>query len=449
MLPSYQDKNSAMRSVLVAAYDLMQKEIKEFLIPCIRDDTEGDDDEQHRGRRRNATDASDSRGLFTLGITDSPSKKNALSLQPESRAAQMQQSASKFVINVLMPKTNTVPEVGHALEFRRSIAVWSNECDALQLQLGSSTGEDMTAPSFKQHEEERATNFLDDVIKKQLIPVLQHEAINGTTKALERDDAFDPVIDRTVYGRPNSNEPQDVDMCVACQALFKYTGPLFGALHRLPKDEKMYMHLVGVLEHAVLTFISRVKPRVNALCNHKMALRLMLESSSDDKDMTFSLIIEKRRAFSQLLNAYADGELLESSEVDDGDLREPGGNPAAPSSAELKSRTTVDIPSSVEREEQILAQEIAHLKTILEFTSSQSANIKCCSDEELMKACCLAHSLLKLSSLLESRLKSRSDTTGFERTLSSTRALREAIKTIKSHGVKMAKFCRIDMLMQV
>ena len=43
MLPSYQDKNSAMRSVLVAAYDLMQKEIKEFLIPCIRDDAEGED----------------------------------------------------------------------------------------------------------------------------------------------------------------------------------------------------------------------------------------------------------------------------------------------------------------------------------------------------------------------------------------------------------------------
>ena len=33
-------------------------------------------------------------------------------------------------------------------------------------------------------------------------------------------------------------------------------------------------------------------------------------------------------------------------------------------------------------------------------------------------------------------------------TLTSTRALREAIKSIKTHGVKMEKFCRIDMLLQ-
>jgi hypothetical protein len=75
-------------------------------------------------------------------------------------------------------------------------------------------------PSYRSYEEEKAIHFLDDIIKKQLIPVLQHEAISGTTKALEHEDAFLPVIDRTLYGRPNSNEPQDVDMCIACQALY-------------------------------------------------------------------------------------------------------------------------------------------------------------------------------------------------------------------------------------
>ena len=98
----------------------------------------------------------------------------------------------------------------------------------------------------------------------------------------------------------------------------------------------------------------------------------------------------------------------------------------------------------------MLAHELVHLKSILEFTKErQSQAIVCCNDEELLHACSLAHSLLKLSSLLEARLKVRVYSSGtLERALTSTRALREAIKTIKSHGLKVAKFCRIDMLMQ-
>jgi hypothetical protein len=82
------------------------------------------------------------------------------------------------------------------------------------------------------------------------------------------------------------------------------------ALHRLPKDEKMYLHLVGVLEHTILTFISRVKPRVGQLCNEKTALHLLMEASKEGKDKSFSAIVERRKAFAQLCNAYADGDLL-------------------------------------------------------------------------------------------------------------------------------------------
>lgn len=464
-LPSYQDKSTAMRSVLVAAHDLMQKEIKDFLQACLTEEEEEDErDEQNRrgikGRLNTSNELTDTRGLFSLGITEATHKKDSLSLQPESRATQMQQSGGKFVTNVLMLKTNTTPLYRHSLEFRRSVAAWTIENDILQKELCYSTGEDMTSPSFKMHEEEGAIQFLDDIIKNQLIPVLQHDAINGTTLALERDDAFDPVIDRTLYGRPNSNEPQDVDMCIACQALYNSTGALFLALHRLPKDEKMYLHLVGVLEHAILTFISRVKPRVAQLCNNKMALRMLLETPKEGKEKAFTAVVEKRKAYAQLLEAYADGDLLEAAEVGDADLRDSGMMPLTPSASDTKARngnngeknnaSNLDLIGGVEKEEQIFALEMEHLKSVLEFSKNgQSHSIVCCSDEELMKASCLAHSLLKLSSLLESRLKVRMRGSGtFEKTLTSTRALREAIKTIKAHGLKMAKFCRIDMLMQ-
>lgn len=450
-----------MRSVLVAAYDAMQKELKDFLIACIKEDDDDDEHDRrsHQNRRsRHSNEPNDSRGLFSLGITEVHNKKDNLSMQPESRANQMQQNASKFVANVLMPKTNTTPESRHALEFRRSVSVWTTENDALQKELSESTGEDTSAPSYKTFEEEKAIHFLDDIIKKQLIPVLQHEAISGTTKALEHEDAFLPVIDRTLYGRPNSNEPQDVDMCIACQALYNSTGPLFMALHRLPKDEKMYLHLIGVLEHTILTFISRVKPRVGQLCNEKTALHLLMETSKEGKDKSFSAIVERRKAFAQLCNAYADGDLL-AGQLGEEDLRDPGAIPLAASGSDMKNRNghvdkskshNPDLLGGVEREEQVLALELVHLKSILEFTrDSQSQTIVCCSDEELLNACSLAHSLLKLSSLLESRLKVRVHSSGiYEKALTSTRALREAIKTIRAHGLKVAKVCRVDMMMQ-
>jgi hypothetical protein len=108
----------------------------------------------------------------------------------------------------------------------------------------------------------------------------------------------------------------------------------------------------------------------------------------------------------------------------------------------------LDLGGSIEREEQNLLEELVHLQPLLEFTKdSHALGVVVCSDEELMKASCLAHSLLKLASLLESRLKVR-NTSGFEKILPSTRALREAVKSIRNQGLKMAKFCRMDMLMQ-
>ena len=115
---------------------------------------------------------------------------------------------------------------------------------------------------------------------------------------------------------------------------------------------------------------------------------------------------------------------------------------ATPSTDEIENPEV-----SVEREESIFAQELVYLRPFFDFLmDSHRTNMVMCSDEELTKSACLAHSLLKVSNLLENRLQVRGN--GYTKTLSSTRALREAIKTLKLNGIKMAKFCRIDMLLQ-
>ena len=54
-------------------------------------------------------------------------------------------------------------------------------------------------------------------------------------------------------------------MNLTVQAMHQYSGPLFLALHRLPRGGKMYTPIVAVLEHVLLTFISRVKQQVEEL----------------------------------------------------------------------------------------------------------------------------------------------------------------------------------------
>jgi hypothetical protein len=318
------------------------------------------------------------------------------------------------------------------------------------------TGED-TSSYTAPRTDETAIGYLDRVIQNELLPVLQEEAVNGTVLGLERRDAFDPVLDRTLYTRQNSNEPQDVDMCRACRSLYVSTGPLFLALHRLPRGGEMYLPLVAVLEHVMLTFISRVKQQVAKICEKKTAYTLLLV---EGKDTSLSSIMERRKPFALLVRAYSDGGLLDST-----------GSTHVSSGAEKSSFLQVDAPTTdtaprqaggdqksmplgedavegVDGEEMVLEQELSFAKQYLEFASDQQmGGITVCSDEELMKAATLAHSLMKLASLLDSRLKIRTSS-GFNRPLTSTRALREAIKTIMLSGIKMAKFCRLDMLMQ-
>jgi hypothetical protein len=478
----------------------MEKELKSFLQSCLHESEENKEPEFNinaltnvSGQTRTVAAKTKSKrrvngletGLFSLGILDAQSTADSaastaeawLTASTTSRRSTIQSMGTpKFVQEVLFAKTthNGTPQVRHALFFRKALSKWHQDITTIRNQLAMSSQEDTSAPSFRQLEETPALEYLDMVIQKDLLPVLQEEAVNGTVQALERPDAFDPVLDRNVYARTDSNEPQDVDMCRACNALYNFTGPLFLALHRLPKGGEMYLPLVAVLEHVILTFISRVKQQVSKLCTGKTALQLIMDTSSRRTSTTsgggdattgtsFAAAMERRKAFAQLVLAYADGDMLEAAAVTEDTeattvpLLSPSANDSPNKAliqqnkmAALSGMEDLDFVGGVEREEVNLSNELQFIKPFLEFAGMEhNTTIKTCTDEHLMKGACLAHSLLKLSSLLDSRLKVRSAVGGIAtKTLTNTRALREAIKTIKANGLKMAKFCRADVLLQ-
>lgn len=445
----------------------MQREIHDFLKACLYETklpkSEAIERDVHSGTAQYET------GLFSLGIANTNvgglNGKNGLGKSGEptvstaTRSNVMEMSTAKFVSTVLFRSSTQhhhrlaeQPQVRHALSFRRSVARWTKTIQTAKEELANLTGEDKSSANYRT--EEIVLSFLDNVIQKDLLPVLQEEAVNGTVRGLERRDAFDPVLDRTLYARPSSNEPDDVDMCTACQAMHTHTGPLFMAWHRLPRDGQMYLPLVAVLEHVVLTFISRIKQQVGSLCQGKTAFQLLMdEHSSDDGAPTFSSIAERRRPFKQLLQAYGDYD-YRSTPVGGGQsvVSQSGGiMPLTPPATDTASHKDValgvdDILEGIEGEEAVMQFELSFLRPYLDF-SVENKRIVVASDEELMLAACLAHSLLKLSGLLESRLQIHSSS-GRTRTLSSTRALRDAIKTIRMYGIRLAKFCRVDMLMQ-
>ena len=482
---AYNPPSGALAGALKTAKEIMERELKSFLDACLHATEEPEESEFNINVLTNVSGQSrqvaaktkahrESMGLFSLGIVQGNANKDSAALTAEAwltasttskRTKVQTYETPKFVSEVLFAKTmqNGGPQIRHALFFRRALAQWHHDSITLRKQLSQVTLEDAKHLIL---DETAALEYLDVVIQKDLLPVLQEEAVNGTVQALERLDAFDPVLDRNVYSRSDSNEPQDVDMCRACNALYNFTGPLFLALHRLPKGGEMYLPLVAVLEHVILTFISRVKQQVQRLCQKKTALQLIMETTAAPAENginSFGVAMERRKAFAQLVLAYADGDLLEAAAVSEEAAESSGvpllspSNNDSPSKAQIQASRLaalgmddLDFVGGVEREELNLSVELQFIKPFLEFAGvQQNTPIQTCTDEILMKSACLAHSLLKLSSLLDARCKVRSTVGGMAtKTLSNTRALREAVKTIKANGLKMAKFCRADVLLQ-
>jgi hypothetical protein len=92
------------------------------------------------------------------------------------------------------------------------------------------------------------------------------------------------------------------------------TAPLFLALHRLSPGGETYLPLVAVLEHVIFTFIFRVNQQTGKLCNGKTALLLLMDGDSSRNFTSFGSLMERHKAFAQLLLAYADGDLLDVSD---------------------------------------------------------------------------------------------------------------------------------------
>ena len=444
----------------MTAYDLIQKELKDFLNACIDDSAH----EKVEGMDKGMTNKGEvrERGLFSLGIIDPDNEDGNKNTLLTTRKNVMEMSTAKFVATVLFPQTKTSPQVHHALAFRRSLDKWTSEMVAMKKELAAISGQDTSAPSYNAPPiEEPAIDFLDKIIQNNLLPVLQQGAVDATVIALEMNDAFDPLLDRTVFARPSSNAPMDLEMCKACSVLYTSTGSLFLAIHRLPDGGDMYLPMVSVLEHVVLTFLSRVKAQVANITDGKTALRLLMDKGKGGGP-SFSSILERRGTFVKLMRAYDVGGTgtPENTSSASNDNKDTGLMPLSPPAKDTESHYNnleagatsspdeMENPeASVEREEMIFAQELTYLRPFFDFLmDTQRTGVVMCTDEELTKAACLAHSLLKVSSLLESRLQVRGN--GYTKTLSSTRALREAIKTLKLNGIKMSKFCRIDMLLQ-
>jgi hypothetical protein len=225
----------------------------------------------------------------------------------------------------------------------------------------------------------------------------------------------------------------------------------------------MYSPVVAVLEHAILTFLSRVKQRILELCDGKKAFEF-LEDIHSKHPTKLSMDMEARRSFFRLWNAYFDEGSFHSME---GNVESPTGRasiaPISPPASDTKSKNTVEDEKSVglpfvdrfdnnvdqtQREQESFEQEVSHLLEILNFTDPRYADdFKLCSEGEFSKAVSLSHSLLALSSLLERRLKPRQSSWGH--TVIAPRSLRDSIKNIRLHGFRLAKFCRIEVLLQM
>eukprot|EP00984_Skeletonema_dohrnii_P016431 scaffold7310_cov154-Skeletonema_dohrnii-CCMP3373.AAC.7 len=445
MCPSYPVPASALHSLLVNAETAMQREIKGFISACI---AESDKPKDKRNSRRHNMSMDQSqldveRGIFSLGIHGG-NPEEGVSWKKVSRANIVELPSGQFVSEVLFPRTNTDPEVRHALTFRRSISRWSHEISEGRRELAMCSGEDTSAPMYNNPVEEGALIYMDNIIQRTLLPEMQDEAVNAVIHFLERPDAFDPIANDVFTRYPHHTVQVEAEMSVACQALYTSTRPIFMALHRLPTGGEMYLSLVTMLEHAMLTFISRMKQRVGEVCQGKAAFSLLEDQRGSPTPLSQSM--ERRKAFTLLQRIYND-----EFDVDDAAATaEPTqiGNilPLAPSENDTRSRRAAlgaaDGKGSFERE-------LSHLAVLTKFNEPMSFETSTlCSDEELMKASCLANSLLRVASLLEEQLRSRAG--GWEKSskIKAIRDLESAIKTIRFHGLRVAKFCRMEMLIQ-
>jgi hypothetical protein len=455
----------------------MQREIKGFLSACIAESDKPKDKRKTRSYNAMNMDQSQldmERGIFSLGISSSMGGLGGELgwKKATTRANIVELPADQFVSNVLFPRSNTDPEVRHALAFRRNIARWSHEIAEGKRELASCSGQDSMLPNDDSVIEEGVLIYMDNIIQRTLLPEMQDEAVNAVIHFLERHDAFDPILNDAFSRYPNHSVQLEAEMSVACQALYTSTRPIFMALHRLPKGGDMYLSLVSnilrlyllqsqlyplrsqdlnsglmqvtMLEHAMLTFISRMKQRVGDLFHGKAAFSLLEDQRGNPSLLNQAM--ERRKTFYMLQRFYNDEDDVDDPATPAAPTVRGGIIPLAPSENDTSPKkgqwVGADFKDSFERE-------LAQLSDIAKFTQPllfERASL--CTDEELMKCACLSNSLLRVASLLEGQLISRAGSWEKSAKISAIRDLESAIKTIRHHGLRVAKFCRVEVLIQ-
>jgi len=447
---------------------MIQREIIGFLRGCLYENTNPQAGAANKKSRNKASDLPPrDQGIFSLGILSDASlatsvrEKNAQNFVTTSRSNAMQMSGEYFVRQILCSRTGIPPNISHALAFRKSIFTWSTEYTALKKELADATHEDTSAYS---NTEETSMSFLDTIIGKTLLPEMQDAAVKATVEVLEKTDAFDPIVGPTILKNADMKTISNVEICKACQVLLTSTSYLFGAIPKMNTNSEIYAPLVASLEHVVLTFNSRVKQRIIQICQGKTAYQLM-ENDATKVSTSLSYDMELRKPFTQLLNSYFDSDNLDMTGTADG-VSPRSGTTSIPAilpplmdtrskSGPLQPRPEdvlkgLDVETHLQREQETFEREVSHLREFLEFSDSNySKKFKLCTEEELMKAASLAHSLLTVAYLLEKRLRASKSKSFEKSSIQIPRALREPIKTMRLHGLRVAKFCRLELLMQV
>ena len=437
---------------------MIQEEIKCFLRACLNVSDSSvrnaflfsSRSSEESKSRSTGTVVQDS-GFFSLGIInenssaseDLPKKIKLRSIAGSIGGTKAEIRHDKFV-PMLFADIGITQDIRHALLFRPLLAKWTEGIKEMKIELAAVTGGEPHISSDST--EESALEFLDLAIERQLLPLLQSDAMDGTIGALERDDAFAPVLSNSLYLRGPSDQGH-VELCRAAQAFLNSTTPLFAALHQLPKSGENLSPLVAVMEHATLTFVSRGKQRIRELCNGKTADALLGGGEGGNggkKESPFLLAAKERPDYKVMLAHYGQRTKERRSESSAKTKRGPT---LRPSSSDTKSRHTqnANYTKVVDGEGNSFQNELQHVESLLRFSKHGFGRaLSVCSEEDLYNCASIAHSLLKLSEELDNGLRAKDKSRA--KTLMANKALRSSIGTIRALGLRMALFCRVDVL---
>jgi hypothetical protein len=157
--------------------------------------------------------------------------------------------------------------------------------------------------------------------------------------------------------------------------------------------------------------------------------------------------MERRNSFALLQRFYNDEDDVDDATGTVDPTTRSGILPLAPSGTDTSPKRTGKLSTMDGQGAQ--DRELEQLGILTKFTGPMMIERSTlCTDEDLMKSGCLANSLLRVASLLDGQLRSRAG--GWEKStkIKAIRDLQSAIKTIRSHGLRVAKFCRMELLIQ-